>query len=524
MYEIEKNVDIEKELDNISYEPNPNYIPSKASIKLVELIKLINKERGGESNNTPLVHYYILDNIFSKKTDIAIMSHRGIAKSTLIEYLIWYIAIFNEIPNFGSVPFAIYISDSIENGVKTMRQNLDNRYENSLFLKEYIPKYKSTETSIIFKNKNGNSFILKLYGAKTGVRGARALGSRPVLAIYDDLIQKEEDARSKVIMDSIRSTVYSDVEDALDPTKRKQIWLGTPFNSNDPLYQAIESGAWSFSLYPVCEKFPCDKKEFRGSWEDRFSYNFVKKTYEKRKAVGQQEKFYRELMLRVASMEDLLINDDDIVWFSREKVLEHKDAYNFVITTDFATSEKTSADYSVILVWAINSNEDYLLVDGYINRSTMSINLKELFRFATIYKYPIVGIETYGTQKAYISLIYDKMLETKVNMSIQEIRPNKDKLNRLMAIEPKFKMKKIWFAKELKDTKLMKEIIDELHKTTKSGIKAKHDDALDCISMLAFLDIIAPSSTPSMKYNPIEKIFEEAKKSNLDEFGKNLIL
>ena len=98
---------------------------------------------------------------------------------------------------------------------------------------------------------------------------------------------------------------------SLHPKRRKIIWCGTPFNKKDPLYKAVESGAWNVNVFPVCEKFPCTKEEFRGSWEDRFSYEYVKEQYEIAKATGTVNAFNQELMLRIMSDEDRLLTKSD---------------------------------------------------------------------------------------------------------------------------------------------------------------------------------------------------------------------
>jgi hypothetical protein len=110
-----------------------------------------------------------------------------------------------------------------------------------------------------------------------------------------------DDARSPTVLESIKATVYEALSNALHPTKQKVIWLGTPFNANDPLYEAIESGSWYSNVYPICEKFPCSKDEFKGAWEDRFTYEFIKRKYETAQAVGRGHGFYQELMLQIMS-------------------------------------------------------------------------------------------------------------------------------------------------------------------------------------------------------------------------------
>ena len=507
------NVDLDDILDNMKYDFK-GYVPKKSSIKFVEFCKLI--EGGEPENKTPVVHYKVLDNIFSKGSlDDAVLCHRGFSKSTMAERLFWYIACFGNLPEFGSVNLSLYISDSIDNGVKTMKTSMDSTYENSEFLQQMLPKvittdieagetkkgYYSTQKEIVFRNANNLQTWLLMFGAMTGVRGTRRAKFRPEFAIFDDLIQKEEDARSEPAIRSIESTVYSDVEDALHPKHRKQIWFGTPFNQNDPLYQAVTNGAWRRSVYPVCLKFPCKKEEFVGSWEDRFDYDSVYKTYLKRKRAGKKPLFYREMMLMISPIENRLVKDEDIVWFSRDKVLENRFDYNYYITTDFATSEKKSADNSVISVWAINSNNDKMLVDGKLERCLMNKNIDDLFRFCQIYKPLEVGVEVTGQQGGFIEWIKDEMIRRNIFFNLKDIRPTKNKFERFMLIQPQFNMKKIWLPKELKNTEFIKEGLDELKRTTISGFSSKHDDFLDTVSMLNELEIIAPSVGSEFEYN-----------------------
>jgi hypothetical protein len=391
--EIPKKV--EEYLNHISYGVDPNYVPSDFSLEFINFIKLVNGA-AGEENTSPVIHYQMLDQVIYGGANVCNMCARGTAKTTLLaEYLFLYIACFGELPEFGKINLALYVSDSIENGVKNMRKNLEYRWQNSEFLQKYIPFIRFTDIRWEFRNISGVTFIIKGYGAKTGVRGAKELAVRPQLAVLDDLVS-DEDARSATVIASIEDTVYKAVNYALHPTKNKIIWSGTPFNARDPLFKAVESGAWAVNVYPICEEFPVSREDFRGCWEDRFTYDYVLKQYTIALKAGKIDTFNQELMLRIMSEEDRLILDSEIIWYSRDKVLTNKGAYNFYITTDFATSDLTAADYSVISVWAYNNNGDWLWVDGICRKQLMDKNIEDLFRLVQIYNPQSVGIEISG--------------------------------------------------------------------------------------------------------------------------------
>jgi phage terminase large subunit-like protein len=491
---------VEQYLNNIAYGDDTTYVPSVFALEFVTFIKLINGAQG-EEHKTPVVHYRMLDTITKGGTQLINLCHRGIAKTTIMgEYLFLYLGVYGVLPGFGKVDLALYVSDSIENGVKNMRKNLEFRYDNSDFLKEYIPEVRFTDIRWEFRNADGNVFIVKGYGAQTGVRGAKEMGKRPQLAVLDDLIS-DEDARSTSVISAVEDTVYKAVTYALHPTRNMIIWSGTPFNAKDPLYKAVESGAWSVNVFPVCEVYPCTREDFKGSWPDRFTFDFVKAKYDTAMKMGKVETFNQELMLRIMSEEDRMVQDGDIAWYKQDVVLRNKNRFNFYITTDFATSEKQKADFSFISVWAYNNVGDWLWVDGICKRQLMDKNIDDLFRLAQVYKPQSVGIEVTGQQGGFIPWIQGQMLERNIYFPLASegnegkpgMRPNTNKLVRFNTVVPLFKARKVFFPIERKQEAPMIEAMNELSLVAVSGIRSKHDDFLDTVSMLASLTAWKPS-------------------------------
>lgn len=491
---------VEDYLNACDYTVDPTYVPSDFALEFVTFIKLVNGE-DGEENLTPLVHYYMLDTISAGGRRIINLCHRGIAKTTLMgEYLFLYIAVYGELPGFGKINLALYVSDSIENGVKNMRKNLEFRWENSDFLREYVPVIKFTDIRWEFHNADGTVFIVKGYGAKTGVRGAKELGTRPQLAVMDDLIS-DEDARSDTVIAAVEATVYKAIKFALHPKKNMMIWSGTPFNAKDPLYKAVESGAWAVNVFPVCERFPCTREEFRGSWPDRFTYDYVKEEYEDAVKTGKLADFNQELMLRIMSDEDRLVQDSDIRWYKIRNVLDNKPLFNFYITTDFATSAKQKSDFSVISVWAYNNVGDWLWVDGVCARQLMNKNIDDLFRLAQKYKPQGVGIEVSGQQGGFIPWIQDQMmvrnqyfnLVSENNNNKPGLRPTTNKMERFNVVLPLFKLGKIYFPVEKKSDPWVAEAVNELSLASRAGFRSKNDDVADTISQLPLMNAWKPS-------------------------------
>ena len=492
-------------LNQVTYGEDSSYVATDFAFEFIHFIKLVNGAEG-EEHKSPVVHYKMLDKIVSDNPNIINMCSRGLAKTTVLgEYLFLYIAVYGALPGLGKITSAIFVGDSIDNGVKNMRKNLEFRWRNSEFLQHYIPKIKFVEVTWEFINIDGKTFTVTGYGAKSGVRGKKTEGKRPNLAILDDILS-DDDARSETVISSIEDTVDKAVEYALD-IKFKIIWSGTPFNARDPLYKAVNSGAWEVNVFPVCEEFPCTKAEFKGAWPDRFTYEFVLGKYTKALKQGKVSAFNQELMLRIMSDKERLIRDEDIRWYSLTTLLKNRGNFNYYITTDFATSAKESSDYSVISVWAYSNNGQWFWVDGICKKQSMGVNIKDLFKLVQKWKPQSVGVEVSGQQGGFIPWIQEQMLlknnmftlASDPNSNTLGLRPTVDKFKRFSVVEPWFKLGLIHFPIELKDSVPITEAVNELSLISLKGFKSKHDDFCDTISMLSVMQAWKPNQDDIMQ-------------------------
>lgn len=512
-------MDLDERLNHVDYkEMDSTYVPTKFAHQFIAFIKMVNGSMG-EENKSPIIHYDMLDQIAPKTPGAnfiqnLFVSFRGSAKTTAIhEYMILYLATYGRIPNFGDVNVGMYISDTMDNGVKSMRNQLEFRWENSDFLRQYVPEAKFTDVRWEFKNLDGKRVTFRGFGATTGVRGFKEYGERPTWCGFDDLMS-DKNAESPTITRDIKNIVYKAARQAMHPSKRMINWTGTPFNKSDPLYEAASSKSWNTRVYPICEKFPCKRSEFKGAWEDRFNYDFVKNEYESLLESGEIAGFNQELMLRITSDEDRLVQDDDIVWYKRADVLKNKSAFNFYITSDLGTSDGKKNDFSVIGVWAYSANGDWLLVDGLCKRQLMDANVDALFRFNAMYKPLAVGIEINGQQKGFIQWLKSEMI-TRNNFfnlakqgNTEGIRRHTDKISAFKLFVPTIKAKKLWLPEDMKKTDLLVELLEELRFATGKGFKSKHDDASDMVSMLQEIEAFKPSRS-----------IEFSKGKTEDEFG-----
>ena len=492
------NKDLEQLLLEIDYSRfrDPNYPISEFALTFINFIKVVNN--GVTENKSPLAHLEFADTLTSRnKWDrILVCCHRGFSKSTLIMYLFFYCAIYGRLPNFGEVSYMLYVSDTIDNGVKTMGVNINSLISSSVYLQSVLDlkRTKINEFEWTFVTTAGKEFVVRGFGTTTGIRGTRRNNKRPEICVLDDLLT-DFNAKSPNILESINKTIYDGILPALSPLRNKVIWTGTPFNKGDPLTLAIKSGAWKVLLFPVAEKFPCDRKEYIGAWEDRFTYDFVKHTFDAYRKEHKVNSFYKEYMLKITNDDDRLVRDCDILFYDdRNIIINNKEDYNFFITTDFAVSEKQEADYSVISVWCYKDKK-WFWVDGILKRQNFGKTMDDLFRLCKLYKPMSTAIEVSGQQGGFIPMIQRRMISDNVYFTLasdkrtQEvgIRPNKSKLERFNLVLHLFQNHRILFPSDMEDDAVMLEAVDELRYATISGFKSAHDDFIDTISQLQFI-------------------------------------
>lgn len=425
--------------------------------------------------------------------------------TALHEYMFLYLATYGGIKGIGEINVAMYISDTMENGVKSMRNNLEFRWSNSEFLQKYVPVARFTDVRWQFENADGKRITIRGFGATTGVRGFKEYGERPTWCSLDDLMS-DKNSESPTIIRDIKNIVYKAARQAMHPKKRIVVWTGTPFNKSDPFYEAASGKAWNVRVYPICEKFPCSKEEFRGAWEDRFPYSFVKNEYYSLLESGEISSFNQELMLRITSEESRLVMDSDLVWYNRDLVVKNRSKFNFYITTDFATSDGKKSDYSVCGVWAYTNNGEWLLVDGFCKRQLMDKNIDQLFRYVAIYRPLSVGIEINGQQKGFIQWLKGEMINRNIFFnfarqgSVEGIRRTGKKIASFKLFVPQIKAKKVWLPEEMKTDPLVVEILEEMAFVTDEGFQSKHDDASDMMSMLTEMDPYKPGEAVEVSY------------------------
>ena len=481
-------------LNQVNYLPRVGYVPSPFSLKFTNFIKMVNLP---DMDATPEVHLMMLDGLASMRQNIVNLCSRGLGKTVLFaEMLSLYLGSIGVIDGFGTVNGMLYVSDAMDNGVKNFRSNVESRYLQSSFLQYWIPEAHFTENFIEYTRRDNTKFGVRMYGATSGIRGTKIYGNRPQLVVMDDLIRSDEDAASPTVMGRIRNSIYKGIIPALDPKKRKIVLNGTPFNKSDIMCEAVEAGTWHVNVWPICEEWPCTREDFRSAWPDRFNYDSVKNTHD---LIGSAA-FAQEMMLRLTSPEDRLLNDTDIKTYSYKEWMRSNPGYTIYITTDFATTDKKKGDWTVASVWAVDFEGNFRWIGGFLKKQLMDATVDGLFELVESHKNVMgVGIEVTGQQGGFIPWLVREMTSRGVFFNLLShgngnkpgIRVVSSKLQRFHEVVPLFKTGKIMVPDDIEHPWL-DEFWTEVRLATKDGLKSKHDDVLDTISQLYLIKPILP--------------------------------
>ena len=556
----DKIITVDKLLDNIDLALDW-YIPSDFAIEFIIFIRLVLGEE--PENTSPKAHYFFIDCVFQQpnvkpffmirnidyddlKDRVVILASREFSKSTLVAYLILYMAAKGKVPGFGKVNYGLYVADSMRNNVETTMTTIKKVYQESKYLKSLFEDTRLIQTEVSFVRKPTTrkeidayqqainveklkpeevpgrmkrTFTLVGIGANTGGRGSRDGLARPDFTIFDDMLPSEAEANSDVILAKVESTIESDILPGMNNNGNFSIMIGTPYSKKDPVYRRIEQGTWLPVVFPRGNKLPTDEKTFISVWEDRHSYKNCRKDYVRAmraKDAGDSSKLrslLQEHYLRISSDEDRMITDSMVQWYNRTDVERRLAQYNVYMTTDFTTTGASGSDMSGIAVWALGSNNDIFMLDLCLRRQELEEQYEEVFRMNKYWtkhaaKSITIGIETDGQQKGHVLAVKDRMIRKNEYMTIGKQKGSKpgsegilsrlekgNKHWRFRMMLPLFQNKKIYFPRELEDTPDMREMMDQIKYATYAGFGTKCDDGADLISQLGMMDMQFPMSS-----------------------------
>jgi len=482
------------------------YIPRKETIEFFIWLNTY----FDEENKSAESHFQLIDHLFGKSQFKGFECSRGLAKSTLIGiYHLLYIAFKGSKPNFGQVDYVLYIMDTVSQ-VGANFEQLIGILEDNTALAKHLEIRKSRlgddPTLYIYNKDLKRTIYFKGRGAGQKMRGTRIMGKRPNIILLDD-IENDENVESKESREKLKNWFFNAVIPAVNPNKYEVDFIGTPIHADALLLNLLEGKGddeffkdfeFSFIQLPAAENLTTaiikgtSDEELVSAWSDRFTTKYIRTMYGLYASQNKLTSFWQEFQLQVAPKENLLFDTDKIRRFRAEDIKAQLSGFTYYVSADLAISEKSSADYTVIVVIGVNENNDWFLVDGFMGRIKPDKTIDKIFDFVKMYRPYSVVLEKVAFQTSMKTFIEREMVRRGVYFGIDMVsRPShkNSKLSVIKSLQPIVNLGKLWIP-EMYLKSIVDELLDEMGLITNDKILAKHDDVIDAIAQLTLISMI----------------------------------
>jgi predicted phage terminase large subunit-like protein len=363
----------------------------------------------------------------------------------------------------------------------------DNRYRRRLIESEWF----QDRYSHIFKfahdqrlksyyenDKKGYHMALAVKGSGTGKRGTHLLIDDPHNAM-------EGEADQKGVIEWFGKTWMSRIN---DQSRGPMVIVGQRLRANDLIGHILELGGWEHLCLP--EEFePSRRSITKIGWEDPrkeegellWPDRYPKEVLDKLKIGLGSLDYAAQFQQRPVPAEGGQFRKEWFRYFTHNgeyytlesnaglKNVFTGNCYN-IITVDVAISQKQTADYTVISVFAVTPQSELLLLDRLRARLNNPEQQKQIKIFFQRYNPDSIDIENVAYQLALIQQLLDQ------GLPVREYRPVKDKVSRASTAAVYYEASRVYHPK---NASWLPEWEDELLLFP----LAAHDDQVDTVSM-----------------------------------------
>lgn len=325
--------------------------------------------------------------------------------------------------------------------------------------------------------KDNSAIICK--GTGQQVRGLKFGNQRPTLFVIDDP-EDENNTKTAEAMEYNLRWLLQGVEPGLDPHIGRVLVIGTPQHQSC----LVETLAIMDGYYTKRYKAILD--DGSALWDQQVSLKSLLEKKSELESIGRLSVFYREYQCEVVGDEDQFFTEDHIhywegdfekgdgrtgfIHFTKIGQDEFEDpitkSVHVFMGIDPASSVRKTADYSVIMPVAVDSDDNRYILPYFRKR------VKPMDLAASILQYDTM----YAPAKAHIeSVAYQEMLRDYITTQRfipgfgKKINPRNSKSSRLESLQPWFYQDKVFIKKD------MTPLVDELLLYP----RGRHDDLLD---------------------------------------------
>ena len=423
-------------------------------------------------------HYRISDILLYDKKNFAIEAFRESGKS---EYVCKAFPLYRLMfPSLDSL-YIVLILRNQRNATKKLKEIAAIHQSDPIFqvIVSKVIEQSSEAYEVERKDWDGCKVRIEAYGKGTTLRGINWNGRRPDIVIMDD-VQDFEDAQSPTILEKDWDWFLSDVKPL---GKSSRIFMIGNNLGEKCLIERVFEFAKELDFETL--RIPAIDENGASTWPEKFPLEFLEKEREAYRKAGKLDVWYRERMCQAIASETQTFKREYFRYFSPADIPKLLQTCNVYIAVDLAISKKVTADYTSIVVVAVNSENQWFVLDCIYERFNPSETIEKIFWAVQKYRPRCVGIEKVQYQAALEHFLEKEMRRRNLFFRIVELKAQKQKEIRIRALEPRFKAGLIHFPD-------VADWLAEMETELLMFPRAKHDDLIDS---LAYIDQIAEPPT-----------------------------
>lgn len=409
---------------------------------------------------------------------VAVAAPRGHAKSTAGTLAFTLASLL-----FGSDDFVLLVSATerlaaahLANMARVLSTNED------LVAEFGVEVTKSNETELTAQI-GAREFHILGKGAEQAVRGALWNNKRPSLIIIDDL-ENDEAVLSKERREKLRYWF----DNALLPCGSDNLrvrFMGTILHLDSLLERLITDteGGWVGRRFRAHRSFD-DFSELL--WPEKWTKARLQRERQRYLAAGNPSGYSQEYLSQPVAEADAFFKKGDFRPMTQDDHLQPKTMYASI---DFALGRGDKGDNTAICIAGLDSSGILHIVDVYAQRYDPLQSINKMFEIQEMYDIDTWVVEDDNISKAIGPFLNQEMMKRQKFLSLERIRPHKDKQARAVSIQARMRAGGVHFNADAP-------WYFDLYNEMVNFPRGKTDDRVDALAWIGLmLDKMSPSAT-----------------------------
>lgn len=314
-------------------------------------------------------------------------------------------------------------------------------------------------------NKNGSITAVGVGGSLTG-KGAD-------LIIVDDPIKNDAEANSAEAREKIYQWFNATLLTRLEPNG-SVILVMTRWHEDDLAGRLLKNDKWDRIILPAIaeENDALGRNKGEALWTERYD---KAKLLDIKEDIGkywfsglyQQSPapadggLFRRSHFKYFELNDQIATSSD---FTTSLIEIHS-----FFACDLAISTSEKADYTVVLIFAIDQSKNILIIDVYREKIIPSKHTDIIMELFRKYRPTLVGIETVQYQSSLFHTLND------IGLPVVKLIPKKDKITRTLPLAAKLESGKVFFNRSIP-------CLSDMENELLNFPNGTHDDIVDTLS------------------------------------------